>query len=145
MKYHVEIIINRPIDEVVEKFTNRKNDKLWMQGFVEKQPITGDEGELGAKCKVVFQMGKRRIEMIEEITKKDLPRNYVTTYSTQSVFNIVKNSFKKIDDHSTLHKTQQEFQFKTFMMKFMAALMPGMFKKQSKKYLQDFKSFVEKE
>jgi hypothetical protein len=143
MKYHVEIIINKPISEVAEKFANRKNDKLWMQGFVEKIPITGEEGELGSKSKVIFQMGKRRMEMIEEITEKNLPESYVATYSTPSVFNTVKNSFKKIDDNTTLNKTEQEFQFKTFLMKFMAALMPGMFKKQSKKYQQDFKAFVE--
>jgi hypothetical protein len=145
MKYHVEIQISKPISEVVELFSNRKNDKLWMQGFVKKIPIVGDEGEEGAKCKVVFQMGKRKMEMIEEITKKDLPKSYVTTYTTPSVFNIVKNSFKKIDDQTTLYRTEQEFQFKTFMMKVMGFLMPSLFKKQSLKYQQDFKAFAEKQ
>ena len=37
-----------------------------------------------------------------------------------------------------------EFQPSGFMMKTMALLMPGAFKKQSKKYMIDFKNFVEK-
>ena len=38
----------------------------------------------------------------------------------------------------------QEFRFKGFM-KIIGLLMPGAFKKQSKKYLEDFKYFVENE
>ena len=145
MKYQVEIEINKPISDVVALFEDRNNDRLWMEGFVEKIPIKGDEGELGAKCKVVFQMGKRKMEMIEEITEKKLPESYVTTYTTPSVFNIVKNSFKKIDENTTLYQTEQEFQFKTFLMKVMGFLMPGAFKKQSMKYHKAFKAFAEKQ
>ena len=143
MKYRVEIDIDKPIDEVMDAFANRTNDKLWMQGFVEKIPITGDEGELGAKCKLVFQIGKRRMEMIEEITAKRLPDKYITTYTTPSVFNKVENSFKKIDDNTTLYRTVQEFQFKTLMMRAMSFFMPGAFKKQTQRHQQAFKSFVE--
>ena len=93
MKYKVDILIEKPIDEVVEKFSDRSNDKLWMKGFVKKTQISGEEGEEGAKCKVEFEMGKRRVEMIEEITNKNLPDDYTTTYTTDKVFNIVKSSF----------------------------------------------------
>ena len=143
MKYQVEIEIDKPLNEVVALFENRSNDKLWMEGFVEKIPIKGKEGELGAKSKVVFEMGKRKMEMVEEITEKSLPDSYVTTYTTPSVFNIVKNSFIKVDDNTTLYRTEQEFQFKTFMMKVMGFLMPGAFKKQSMKYHKAFKAFAE--
>jgi hypothetical protein len=145
MKYSVKLKIDKPISEVVALFEDRKNDRLWMEGFVEKIPIKGEEGELGAKCKVVFEMGKRKMEMIEEITEKNLPESYVTTYTTPSVFNIVKNKFITIDGNTTLYQTNQEFQFKTFVMKIMGALMPGAFKKQSMKYLKAFKAFAEKQ
>jgi len=145
MKYKVEIEIDKPLKQVVALFEDRSNDKLWMEGFVEKISIKGEEGELGAKCKVVFQMGKRKMEMIEEITEKNLPETYVTTYTTPSVFNIVKNTFIKVDDNTTLYQTEQEFQFKTFIMKVMGFLMPGAFKKQSMKYHKAFKAFAEKQ
>jgi hypothetical protein len=115
-----------------------------MQGFKSKTPIEGEEGEEGAKCKVKFQMGKRKFEMEEEIVKVNLPEEYTTTYTTPKVFNIVKSSFKKIDKNTTRYSTEQDFQFKG-IMKVMAFFMPGAFKKQSMKYLKDFKAFAEKQ
>ncbi|WP_337251640.1 hypothetical protein [Maribacter halichondriae] len=38
---------------------------------------------------------------------------------------------------------ETDFQFEGFMMKTMGFLMPGAFKKQSKKYMEDFKAFAE--
>ena len=39
--------------------------------------------------------------------------------------------------------SESEFQFQGFGMKLFGFLMPGAFKKQSQKYLNDFKNFVE--
>ncbi|MEO2058942.1 MAG: SRPBCC family protein, partial [Mesonia sp.] len=39
--------------------------------------------------------------------------------------------------------SESEFQFSSFAMKVMGFLMPGAFKKQSLKYMKDFKAFVE--
>ena len=93
--------------------------------------------------KLVFEMGKRKIEMIETITVKDLPREFSGTYDAKGVHNIVKNFFEPISDFKTLYITEQEFQFSGFM-KVIGFLFPGAFKKQSMKYLEDFKEFVDK-
>lgn len=142
MKYKVSVDIHKPIEEVITLFQDRSNDKLWMKGFQKKTAIRGDEGKEGAKCKVEFKMGKRHFKMEEEIVKIDLPIEYTTTYTTPKVFNRVKNSFEKIDNHTTRYHTEQEFQFKGFM-KIMAFVMPRAFKKQSLQYLKDFKAFAE--
>ena len=61
----------------------------------------------------------------------------------QKVFLInVKNKFIKLSDNKTGNITEQEFKFKGFM-KLIGFLMPGAFKKQSIKYLEDFKNFAE--
>ncbi|MES2588375.1 MAG: SRPBCC family protein [Bacteroidota bacterium] len=143
MKYSLEIVIDKPIQEVIEKFDNVENMKEWMDGLQSFEHLSGTLGEVGAKAKLVFQIGNRNIEMIETITVKDLPKEFSGTYDAKGVHNIVKNYFSEIDSDSTLYKTDQEFQFKGFM-KIIAALMPGAFKKQSKKYLVDFKTFVER-
>lgn len=143
MKYSCQIIINRPIDEVVAKFDNLDNMKEWMKGLKSYEHLEGTSGEVGAKMKLVFDMGKRQIEMIETITVKNLPHEFSGTYDAKGVHNIVKNYFKAIDTNSTEYLTEQEFQFKGFM-KVIGALFPKMFKKQSMKYLEDFKAFVEK-
>lgn len=142
MKYTTEIEINKPIDEVIVLFDNVDNMDKWMEGLQSFEPISGVPGEVGAKSRLVFKMGKREIEMIETITVRNLPDEFSGTYEAKGVFNIVKNKFVKVSDNTTKYIGEQEFQFKGFM-KIIAFLMPGAFKKQSMKYMVDFKNFAE--
>ena len=143
MKYSCEIKISKPIDEVIAKFDNIDNMKHWMEGLQSWEHLSGTPGEVGAKMRLSFQMGKRKIDMVETVTVRNLPHEFSGTYDANGVHNIVKNYFRPVDENTTLYSTDQEFQFKGFM-KLIGALMPGAFKKQSMKYLQDFKNFVEK-
>lgn len=144
MKYTQEIIINKPIKEVVALFDNSNNLYEWMEGLQKFEHLSGTPGEPGAKSKLLFKMGNREIEMIETITVRDLPTEFSGTYEANGVFNIQKNKFISIADNQTKHVTENEFQFKGVMMKLMGFLMPGAFKKQSYKYLKAFKTFAEK-
>lgn len=80
--------------------------------------------------------------MDETLKVVNLPEEYTTTYEAKGVYNVVKTFFKKVSDETTECITEHEFQFKGFM-KVIGFLMPGAFKKQSKKYLEDFKHFAE--
>lgn len=142
MKYTSEIEINQPIDKVINLFDNADNMKKWMEGLQSFEHLSGTPGQVGAKSKLVFKMGKRELEMIETITVKDLPREFSGSYEAKGVFNIVKNKFIALPDNRTRYISEQEFQFKGFM-KLFGLLMPGAFKKQSMKYLTDFKQFAE--
>jgi carbon monoxide dehydrogenase subunit G len=142
MKYTTEIEIDKPIDRVIELFDNPDNMAKWMEGLQSFEQLSGTPGQTGAKSRLKFKMGKREIEMIETITVRNLPEEFTGTYEAKGVFNIVKNKFIKVSDTKTKYITEQEFQFKGFM-KIIAFLMPGAFKKQSKKYLTDFKKFAE--
>ncbi|MAX82293.1 MAG: hypothetical protein CL843_19215 [Crocinitomicaceae bacterium] len=142
MKYSTTIEVHKPIDEVIALFDNPDNMDKWMEGLVSFEPLSGTPGQPGAKARLKFEMGKRKVEMIETITVRNLPHEFTGTYEANGVFNIVKNKFEKIDEYSTRYTTEHEFQFKGFL-KIMAFLMPGAFKKQSLKYLTDFKTFAE--
>lgn len=142
MKYSVSITIDKPVDEVIALFDNVDNMKKWMDGLESYKPISGTAGEVGAKSRMEFKMGKREIKMVETITAKNLPEEFTATYEAKGVFNIVKNSFEPLPGNKTKYSTEQEFQFKGFM-KLIGLLMPGAFKKQSMKYLKDFKAFAE--
>jgi len=142
MKYKADIEINSPIDKVVELFDNPDNMGKWMEGLQSFEPISGTPGQPGAKARLVFLMGKRKIEMIETITVRNLPVEFTGTYEADGVYNIVKNSFSILSDNRTLYETEQEFRFSGFM-KIIAFVMPGAFKKQSLKYLAAFKNYVE--
>lgn len=144
MKYQQHVIIHQPLDKVVELFDNIENMKEWMEGLQSFEHLSGEPGQVGAKSKLVFLMGKRRIEMIETITKRNLPNEFAGTYEAKGVWNSITNSFAAIAPNETKYSSEEEFKFSGFM-KIFGFLMPGMFKKQSMKYLIAFKNFAERQ
>lgn len=142
MKYTAEIEINKPIGEVIALFDNPDNLFKWMEGLQSFEHISGTAGQPGATSKLIYKMGKRDVEMIETIITRNLPDEFTGSYEAKGVFNIVKNKFQKNGENKTVYITEQEFQFKG-LMKCIAVLMPGAFKKQSMKYLTAFKKFAE--
>ncbi len=143
MKYSVDIIINRPREEVIAKYDNPDNLKHWMAGLQEMELLEGEQGQVGAKSRMRFANGKRTIEMKETILDKQLPNSMTFKFEADGVENTVINRFEMVDENSTRVVNDQEFIMKGFVMKIFAALMPGMFKKQSTTYLKALKAFVE--
>lgn len=141
LEYSQTIEINKPLAEVIEAYDSTENLKHWQPGLQEFTPISGEPGKTGSKSKMVFLNGKRTIEMVETITKNDLPRSLACTYEAKGVFNEIENSFRE-ESGKTLLTSQNIFHFKGFM-KLLGVLMPGAFKKQSMEYMNNFKAFVE--
>lgn len=144
MKYSHIIAIDLPRDKVIELFDSKDNMFQWQKGLQKMDHLSGTEGELGAKSKLYYKMGKREMEMIETITKKELPEEFHGTYEANGVLNIQENYFREVDADHTEWESRSEFQFKGFM-KFIYPLMKGAFKKQSLSFMKDFKEFAEKE
>ena len=143
MKYQLEIHLKLPRERVIELFDNPDNMQHWQEGFISFEPLSGTPGEVGAKSRLKYQMGKRRIDMVETITSRNLPEEFSGTYEADGVWNEVRNYFSKASDGGTNWVTENEFHPTNFMMKAMMFLMPGAFKKQSYKYMEDFKAFAE--
>lgn len=144
MKYTCEIEINQPVEKVIALFDNPDNMPKWMEGLQSFEHISGTPGQPGAKSKLKFKMGRREMEMTETITARNLPEDFSGYYEMDGVINNIKNSFTALSENKTLYKTENEFEIKkNFVMKMFSILMPGMFKKQSMKYLQSFKRFAE--
>lgn len=144
MKYTTEIEINQPIDKVIALFDNPENMTKWMEGLESFEHISGEAGQPGAKSKLNFKMGKRKMEMIETITVRNLPEEFSGYYEMDGVTNHIKNKFITLSPNKTLYKTESDFVIKNnFVMKLFSILMPWMFKKQNMKYLESFKKFAE--
>lgn len=142
MKYTTEIVIDLPRDTFIQKLDDPDNMKHWMRGLLDYEMLSGEPGQEGARMTMRFKMGKREMEMVETIIKRNMPEEMHMTYDAKGVQNIQKNYFKE-EDGKTRWISESEFQFEGFMMKLMAFLMPGAFKKQSRKYAEDFKNFAE--
>ncbi len=144
MKYTTEITIDLPRDEFIKKLNNPENMKHWMRGLQSYDHISGELGQEGARMNMKFKMGKRELEMVETIIKQNFPEEFHATYDSKGVHNIQKNSFHEVAENQPKWVSESEFQFASLGMKLMAWLIPGIFKKQSKKYADDFKNFAEK-
>ncbi|MFT4524968.1 MAG: hypothetical protein ACI85F_001120 [Bacteroidia bacterium] len=57
----------------------------------------------------------------------------------------MKNSFKDIGNDRTLWTSDLDYTFKTPAWKFFSMFMKGMFRKQTQKFLDNFKKFAEAE
>ena len=145
MHYTNETTIHAPLDKVVALFDNPDNLEKWQPGFQGMEHISGTPGEPGAQSRLVYQMGKRRIEMIETLLENNLPESFKAAYDAKGVHNIVQVQFVPIDSTTTRYLSENTFEMKNLSMKIFGWLMPGAFKKQSQQYLDLFKAFAERE
>lgn len=144
MKYTTETIIELPREEFIKKLDNTDNLKHWQRGLVSAEHISGTPGDVGAKMNFSYKFGKREMELIETITKNSFPDEFHATYDAKGMHNIQKNYFEETPEGHTKWVSESEFIASSTMLKIMMFLMPGAFKKQSKKYMEDFKNFAEK-
>ena len=146
MKFQCSVDIHAPLEKVLALFDDFDNLKEWQDGFISAEPLSGTPGEPGAKTKMIYQIGKRKIELIETVEVKDLPEEFTGTYEAKTMINRMSNHFSSIDENSTRYIAEIEYTaFRGFIPKLMAFFFPGMFRRQTQKWLDQFKAFVERE
>ncbi len=143
MKYITEIIVEKPIDEVMELFKNPEYLKFWQRGLKSTKLLKGVSGEKGAKRKLNIRLEGRDITMIETITKCELPNHWHAKYTSKGMVSYQYNYFEKTPENHTYWKTTSEFKFSGFM-RIVGKVLPGLFKKRSETVMKDFKKFAEK-
>ncbi len=145
MKFSCQVEINAPIDQVLELFVNPDNLKEWQDGFISHDHVSGNPGEKDAKSKFIYKSGRNTIELIETIRINKLPEEFLALYEAKQMINTMSSSFTQIDESKTLYTSNLEYiSFHGFLPKLMAKLAPSMFQKQTQKWLDQFKEFVER-
>ena len=146
MKFTCSTEINQPIEKVFALFKDDSVRKQWQQGFVSAEPISGTPGEAGSKAKIIFQAGKKTLELDETILTNNPPYEFSGLYEHVHMTNTMSNRFTSIGENKTRYDAAIDYtKFVGFMPKLMAFLMPGFFKKQVQKMLDSFKTFAEKQ
>lgn len=153
MKYTVSIEIALPRQEVVQLISDPSQMTKWLRGLVLHEPVSGVHGQFGTTSRVVFQMGKRRMEATETITRLEpadlhaIPRSVVVHYDREIIGAGMRQAQRDrlIDagPNTTLWESENEFRFDGLLMRLMGRLMPGTLRKQSRQHMQDFKAFAE--
>jgi uncharacterized membrane protein len=68
-----EIVIDRPIEQVFDFFSNHENDKLWRSGLIEMRHLSG-AGEGARYAQSVRGPGRRSVAAGIEVTEFSKPR-----------------------------------------------------------------------
>jgi len=144
MKFNSSTTINAPREQVVQLFMDRKLLAEHQDGFIKKDLISGDYGQDGSVSKIYFKQGKGQMELTETIQSNQLPDSIETFIHHEHMDNNYKCSFIDRGDQTTEYKVEGEYvTVRGFMPKMMMKLFPGMFRKQSEKWMVNFKNFVE--
>lgn len=145
MKFKCSIEIDLPREKVVELFDNSDNMKHWQDGFVSFEHLSGEAGKVGAKSRILYNNNGREMELIETITVNNLPDEFSGIYVHKHMTNSMVNKFEWLAASKTRWTAEIEYtQLNGMMIKMMVFLMPGMFRKQTQKWLNQFKVFAEK-
>ena len=142
MRYETEIIINLPRARVIELFDSFDNLKQWQEGLISYEHISGEPGKPGATTRLLYDMGRRRMEMIETIIERNLPDEFSATYDASGVHNIVRNIFYD-EEEQTRWVLDSDFQFRSYMRIVSLFIPNSSFRNQTRSSMESFKRFAE--
>jgi ribosome-associated toxin RatA of RatAB toxin-antitoxin module len=145
MIFTCTVDINLPRNRVIELFDNAENMKKWQDGLVSFEHLEGEPGQVGAKSKLVYKNGKKTFDLSEQITVRNFPDEFSGTYDHEAMINTMTNKFTELGADKTRWIAHLDYTFKTTMWRFFSKFMTGMFKKQTQKFLDNFKKFAESE
>jgi uncharacterized membrane protein len=142
MRYSEEIDIALPRDEVVRLFTDQANLPKWQKGLQSVELLSGEEGQVGARTRLVFLTGRRRMEMIETITHNALPEELHAVYDAKGVHNVCENYLTEVAPDRTRWVTPNVFEF-SGPMRVIGVLFGRSFPKETRAQMRRFKEFAE--
>lgn len=154
LKYTVCIKISLPRERVVQLLADPAHLPQWLRGLVLHEPLRGEYGQLGATSRVVMQTGRRKIECIETITRREpadlreIRQTSVVHFDREIVgegmWSAVRDRLTEAGPGTTLWESESEYRFNGFLMQLVGVLMPGAFRKQSHQHMRDFAAFAER-
>lgn len=153
MKYTNSIEVALPREQVVRMLADPAHAPKWLRGLVLHEPLNGEHGQVGTMSRVVFQMGKHKMEATETITRREpvnlhgIPGDRVVHFEREIVgggmWQAQRDRLTEAGPDTTLWESESEFRFDGLMMRLVGLVMPGSFRKQSQQHMEDFKAFAE--
>ena len=143
MKFKLEIPIDKPRAEVWKAFDNPENMKVWQPSLIDFETIEGTQGQPGAVSKLTFRENEREFSLIEKVTGREEPNRLDGIYENEFTDNMISNRFVEQGSDQTLWIVENEFKFKTLIMKIMGPLMKKKLVARTENDMQRFKEMVE--
>lgn len=144
MKFEGYIDINHSIDVVTKYFADPKYLGEYQEGFEKKVLEKGKAGEEGAVSKMYYRNGKHEMVLTETIISNNLPNSFEAFYHHKHMDNTMKCDFKSLNETKTRYEFKVDYSRINWVMpRLMAIFFPGLYKKPAKKWMENFKDFVE--
>ena len=144
LSYTCSILLDLPQERVAALWADEKHFNAWQDGFISIELLSGQKNEEGAVSKIEFEQGKHKMELIETMLKNDLPYMRKARYVHKHMTNTQETHFQTVGEEQTKFISIVEYtQFNGFLPKLMSILFKGVFKKQSEKWMRQFKVFDE--
>lgn len=143
MKYKCEVTIDLPRDAVIALFKNLEFRPVWQEGLTRIENIEGLAFEVNAVHQYHFMMKNKEMIIKETILEQHFPDYISAMYVSSGVENISTDEFISKPNHSTIYVSEQEFYSNKLFYRLLFIFMPSMFKRETQKTLNAFKSFCE--
>jgi len=137
--FHLETEIQRPLDAVIKLFANREHLPKWQPGLISSEFM---ESKPYLKYRLRFQLGRRKMSIMETITRNELPEHFDGYYELKGMQQEVHNSFASSGLNRTRWTSETIYHFKG-IMGLIAPFMKDSFRKQSLILMNNFKGFAE--
>jgi hypothetical protein len=143
MKFICSTVIDLPINRTIELYQLQEDFNQWHLGFVSKELISGLSNQINTKSKLVYHNNNNVIELVETILPPKSENQFISLYEHKHMINIMTSTFSTITKNQTRLDVEIHYtKFIGFMPKLMAILMPGVFKKQTQKMVDNFKNYA---
>ncbi|ANZ41675.1 hypothetical protein BBK82_42730 [Lentzea guizhouensis] len=153
MKYTVSLEIALPRERVVQLLADPEQMPKWLRGLVVHEPLDGAHGQVGTRSRVVLKSGQQEFEAVETITRREpavlqgIPQDVVVHFEREIVgkgmWSATRDHLSESGPERTLWVSENEYRFDGVVMRLVGLLMPGTFRKQSLRHMEDFKAFAE--
>ena len=142
MKYTVRITIDRPIDKVWSYLDDPRRQPQWQRDLTHYQPLSGEPGRAGAKAKLIFQEGGKKLILTEEI-KERRPEEKIKVLLTHDQVRTRRELLLVDQGGRTELIVTTDTQFTSLPYQLIAPFMKGSFARQMRTDLERLKERLE--
>lgn len=146
MKFTCSVEINLPKEKTVAIWKDPAKLKHWQDGFERYEHMSGKPNETGSKGILHYDNKGTPMELEETIIEGNLPHILEGEYVHKHMTNRMRNTFQKLGPEKTIWTAEIHYvKFNGILMKLFALVGKGIFKKQTQKWLNQFKEFAEQQ
>jgi uncharacterized protein YndB with AHSA1/START domain len=145
MKYTFETVIDAPIEKVAKLAGDPSLRIQWMEGMKDYKSINGTPGQPGAVSRMVFKTGTVEMVFTGTVKENNLPDYFTEIMDASNVTTSATTRLDAISPDKTRYISEQDHDFKGLFNKLVGFVLQREFKTQTRRHMDRFKQFVEKQ